>query len=299
MSTGATLINDTLRHCFAGEREARNQLSGAYTAGGTSLTFTYGLGQIREGTRIAIEQELFYVWSTDDTAKTATVTGADGGSTAANHASASQVFVNPRFPRFICLQALNDELLELSSPLRGLFKVSYVDLTYNSSVLGFNLTSVTAVEDILEVRAKRLGSDKRWDMVPYDKYELQRNASTSDFASGFALMLGDGDPGQTVRVIYKAPFGALADETTDPNGATVGFPSTANDILSLGAAIRLVWPREIPRNFIENQGDTRRPNEVPSGAIANSVRGLVQLYEQRVAQEQVRQQRQYPTWRYG
>jgi hypothetical protein len=55
-------------------------------------------------------------------------------------------------------------------------------------------------------------------------------------------------------------------------------------------------PREIKRNFVESQGDTRRPEEVVSGAITNSVSNLKALRRDRIIAEAARLARAYPTF---
>jgi hypothetical protein len=217
---------------------------------------------------------------------------AAGGSTAASHAENARVVVNPVFSRFAVFRELNNELAALSA--KGLFAARTVDLTYQASIQGYNLTSVTSAEKILEVRAQRSGSDKRWDTVARNRWELQRNADTNVFASGFCLQLLDGDPGRKVRVTYAGVFGALTSEASDPNDATVGFPATANDILPMGAAIRLALPREVARNVFEAQGEPRRATEVPPGAQVQSALALKRLYDERVREEANRLMRRYP-----
>jgi len=63
----------------------------------------------------------------------------------------------------------------------------------------------------------------------------------------------------------------------------------------LGAQIRLLASREVKRNFIESQGDTRRSDEVPAGAMNASVTNLLRLRRDRIQAEAARLNRQYPT----
>jgi hypothetical protein len=129
-------------------------------------------------------------------------------------------------------------------------------------------------------------------------WHLQRIASTSDFASGFALVIdGYVDQGRTVRVVYKAPF-TRATATTDDLATTCKLPSTANELLYLTAAVSLVYPREIKRNFTETQGDTRRANEVPPGANLGAARGWEAKRLSLLNGEIRRLQRKFPVVRY-
>ena len=298
MTTAADLIDECVGHLLSGTREQTNLL-GAAISDTTSpgVTLVDILGGVQAGSVISVDQELMFVRSAAGVA--ATVIRGYAGSTAATHSNGAIVAVNPKFDRFRVFKALNNELLGLSSPTKGLFKVGTVDLTYNSAFQGYDLAADTAIEDLLEVRAQRNGSDRGWDTLGRTQIQLQRNMPTSVFASGFALQLLRGDQGKTVRVIYRAPFGALGDETTDPQSATVGFPATANDILPLGAAMHLALTREVQRNFNERQGEPRRAEEVPAGANVRAAGALKSLYDERVRDEAQRLQRKYPLRRYA
>lgn len=295
MTTAATMIDECLSHLYSATREQINTLSGAYTAAGTSLTFTYDLAGIQPGATVAVDLELFHVVAVSGL--TATVIPQYGGSTGANHSSGSIVYVNPKFSRFRVFQMLNNELAAL--PTQGLFQPKTVDLTYQPQYQGYDLTSVTSVKKILEVRAQRNGSDKGWDTLPVNAWQLQRSSDTAVFTSGFSLQLLRGESGRKVRVVYAAPFGALTAEATDPNAAGVGFPAAANDIPPLGAAIRLAYPREVSRNFFESQGEPRRAEEVGAGANLNAGQGIARLYERRVSEVARDLSRDWPLRRFA
>lgn len=298
MATAGTLIDETLNLLYSGTREQLNTLASAVSdTTSTSLTFTYDLRGIQTGSLISVDLEVMYVVATSGSA--ATVIRGYAGSTAATHLSGATVTVNPKFSRYRVLQELNHELGSLSSPEKGLFAPKTVDLTYQSTFQGYDLTGVTSLEKILAVRAQRNGADRGWDTLGRDQIELQRDHDTDNFASGFSLQLLRGDPGRTVQVVYAAGFGSLSAESTDPNAAAVGLPSSANDIPPLGAALRLAYPREVSRNFHETQGEPRRGEEVPPGANVNAGVGIARLYEQRVKEEASRLARRYPLRRYA
>jgi hypothetical protein len=62
----------------------------------------------------------------------------------------------------------------------------------------------------------------------------------------------------------------------------------------LGAQIRVMAGREVKRNFTESQGDTRRAEEVPAGAVGGSILNLQRLRRDRIQAEAARLNRQYP-----
>lgn len=291
MSTIAQVINRTQRQLLSGVVEERNKLSGNLTTSATTVTFTYELAGIRAGSLIEIDAEQMYVWSVTDANKTAVVDRAFNGTTAAAHTSGAVVIVNPRFPRSQILEAINDEMADLSSPMHGLFQVKVLDLTYNGSDRQVNLPAVATVIDLLEVRS-RYKSD---DYQQVRAVKLLRDMPTKDFGSGMALQLDQDIRQGDLRITYKAPFTKATIES-DNVQMICGYPESAEDILIIGAQIRLMTPREIKRNFTESQGDTRRSDEVPPGAVGNSITNLLRMRRDRITAEAARLTRQYPTF---
>lgn len=295
-----TTLADVIAECrndylMTGTRDARNKLNGAIASTSTATyTFLYDLTGLNVGSRISVDLEDHYVEAVSQGSKTATVSRGDFGTTAATHADAAKVLVNPRFSDAQILRAVNHELQSLSSPDNGLFQMKSVDITYNAAIDGYDLTSVTDLISVYGVRYAALGSEIEYPWVSQGLWEHARNLDTAVFASGQAIfMRAPVDPGRTMRVFYKAPFVALS-ALTD-NVATVSkLHAEAHDILALGAGIRLTAGREIHRNFDEAQGNTRRSGEVPPGANLGANRGLQQQYMKRVREEASRLGVMYP-----
>jgi len=232
---------------------------------------------------------LMYIWEVNTASKTLTVERGFGGTTAATHADGAIVVVSPKFPRWQILQALNDELADLSSPMNGLFQMKTVDISYNGSDRQIDLTGITSMIDVYDVRWRYLSDD--YPVVR--RYRLMRDMPTSDFASGYVLSLDEPVMSSTIRVIYKDKYTPFSTEASTL--ASTGASSELADLLVLGAQIRLLASREVKRNFIESQGDTRRADEVPAGAMNASVTNLLRLRRDRITAEAARLNRQYPT----
>ena len=289
LTTTQDLIYETRGHLMSGARERQNTLNGAHDASTTTFTFTYA-PQFGAGDVIAVDLELVRVMS-DPGATTATVHRGWGGSTAASHSADALITVSPAFSDFRIFQTLNAELSALSSPGNGLFQTDTVSVTFNSAVVGYDLTGVTDLIDVYRVYYDEVGPDKLWPEV--SDYWIRRNADTTDFASGLQIVIPDAQPGNAVRVVYKKPFTALTSLSDDVQ-AVSGLPATANDIPPLGAAHRLATGAEIQRNLNNSQGDTRRAQEVPQGALARSSVGLMDVYRRRVGEEAARLSAAYP-----
>jgi hypothetical protein len=274
---------------LAGVVEERNKLATSLTSGDTSVVTTYDLGGLRTGSVFEIESELFYVWDANPATKTLTVERGYAGTTAASHASGTIVTLNPRFPRAQMLDALNADLDDLSSTANGLFRVVTVDLTYNGSDRQINITNSGTILELLDVRLRYLADDH-----PALSYvRLQTGLPTTDFASGNTLVLDEPIMAGSLRVRYKAPFTRASSESSDLT-TDCFLPATCDDIVEMGVVMRMMAGREIKRNFIESQGDTRRPDEVQAGAIANSIANIQRLRRERVIAEAGRLKAQYP-----
>ena len=288
MTTAGQLIDRVAGELLAGTVEERNKLASGINASATSITLTYSLQGVREGGIFEIGQELFYVWTTNSTSKTAVVERGFGGTTASTHDAGAIVTVNPRFPRHRVMNQLNADLADLSSPMNGLFQMKTLDVSYNGSDRMVDLTGVTNIIDLYDVRLRYLNDD--YPVIR--SVRLLRDMPTSDFSSGNALVFDSPVRAGSVRVIYKAAYGQFAAESDTV--ASVGGSDTLDDLLAIGAQMRLVAPREVKRNFTESQGDTRRAEEVPSGAVANSMIQLQRLRRDRIQAEAARLNRQHP-----
>lgn len=289
MPTAADLIQETRSHLQSGSRTELNRLNGSITNSATTLTAEFSMGGIQRGAIIWIDLEAMYVWSVSG--QVATVQRAYMGTTAATHADDAVIEVNPTWSDFQILRALNQEIQSYSSPQVGLFQMKVVDLTFSGARVGYDLTSVTDILDVYDVRWADYGSWKSWPRVR--GWVLARNQSTTDFASGKSLTITDvSAPGRTVRVQYSAPFTTLSALSTDLN--TTGLPTTAYDIPPLGAAARLTAPREVVRARIDVQPEPRRAAEVQPGTSQRAAGGLLALRNQRLVEEAARLSMQYP-----
>lgn len=288
MTTAGNLVDRTVQQLLAGTVEERNKLASSVSSSDTTLTLSYALGSLRENTVFEIESELLYVWEANTTSKTVTVERGFGGTTAASHSAGAIVTVNPRFPRHQVLTALNSELNDLSSPMNGLFQIKTVDLSYNGSDRMVDMDGVTSMIDLYDVRFRYLTDN--WPVIR--SVRVLRDMPTADFPSGFALAFDQNLMSGDYRVFYKDAYGTFSSEAT--TCASVGANSNLEDLLVLGAQIRVMAGREVKRNFIESQGDTRRSEEVPAGSITNSVNNLLRLRRDRIQAEAARLARQYP-----
>ena len=289
MSTAGAVLTRASRQLLSGTVEERNKLATTVTSADTSIVLSYDLGGFREGSVIEIESELMYVWESSTATKTLTVQRGYDGTTAVAHTNGVLATVNPRFPRQQMLDSLNSDIDDLSSTMNGLFRVVAQDITYNGSDRQINLTSGAGIIDLLDVRLRYLADD--YPVIR--KVRLQRNLPTADFASGFAIVFDEPVMAGSLRVVTKREFTRASSESSDLQTACF-VPQSCEDILEMGVLLRMMNGREIKRNFIESQGDTRRSEEVPPGSTRDSLTNIQRLRRERIIAEAARLKQQYP-----
>ena len=291
MSTVGTVVDRTLRQLMSGTVEERNKTVGALTATTTSISFQYDLNGMRAGGVIQIDNELMYVWEVFSGAKTVEVERAWNGTTAAAHASGSVAIVDPKFPRAQVLEAINAEIDDLSSPMNGLYQIKSLELNYNGTWNMINLPTTDKIIDLVSVTVRYIATD----YPKITRCRLIRDLPNDDFSAGYAIRFDEQVRAGRMIVVYKAPFTNVTTEAQNLQNIA-GFPTTAEDILMMGAQIRLVSPREVKRNFTESQGDTRRSEEVPTGSVSSSINNIIRMRRDRITAEAARLARQYPTF---
>ena len=289
MSTAGALLDRVARQLLSGTIEERNKLATSVDSDDTSFVLSYELGALRTGAVFEIDSELCYVWEATVGSKTLVVERGYAGTTAASHTAGAIVTINPRFPKAQMLDALNQDIDDLSSPANGLFRVVVQDVTYNGSDRQVNLTSASNVIDLIDVRLRYLADD----FPAIRRVRLARDLPTADFASGYALTFDESVMAGTLRVRYKAPYTRVS-ALTDNIQSVAFIPVNMEDILEMGVMSRLLSMREVKRNFIESQGDTRRADEVPPGAMRDSFSNILRLRRDRIVAEAARLARQYP-----
>ena len=289
MSTAGAVLTRASRQLLSGTVEERNKLATTVTSADTSIVLSYDLGGFREGSVIEIDSELMYVWTALSATKTLEVQRGYDGTTAVAHTVGAIATVNPRFPRQQMLDALNSDIDDLSSTVNGLFRVVAQDISYNGSDRQINITSAAGIIDLLDVRLRYLADD--YPVIR--KVRLQRNLPTADFASGFAIVFDEPVMAGSLRVVTKREFTRASSESSDLQTACF-VPQSCEDILEMGVLLRMMNGREIKRNFIESQGDTRRSDEVPAGATRDSLTNIQRLRRERIIAEAARLKQQYP-----
>lgn len=292
MTTFSDVIQRTRRRLMTSMREQVNVLANTIDPTATALTFSFET-KFTEGARLSIELEDLRVTSGATTTTCNAIRGMDG-TTGATHTAGTVVRVNPTWTDFEIAQAVNDELADLSSPSANLFRVRSVNFDYNPSVVGYQLTGLQDFLSVWRVRYDTPGPDNDWTIIPPSRWRVDQAADTTDFPSGVQIVLAEGGhPGHPVRVSYRATYDPLV-ALTDDVLAVAGLHAEAHDILSIGAAIRLLSGLEAQRAYSTAQANPRRADEVPPRTAVSALTPLLAQREDRIRAEAARLAARYP-----
>lgn len=288
MTTVTQLLAQVRQRVSPGRRDALNKLAGNIGASDTTFTFTYD--GIASKHRISIGLEDIYLW--DVSTDTKTVSACErgfNGSTAATHTSGDVIYDDAEFSPFEILRAVNETLDAL--PGEGIYNFRTVDLTGSASTIGYDLTGVGDLLGVHRVRYKDYGSLGDWITVPREMWTVRQQMPTADFASGESLSVyQEVAAGQTLEVLYRAPFDALSALTDDVSTVSdQAPPASMTSLLVVGAALRLTQGRPSERARLDAQGQTRRPQEVTTNDT-RAASSTLELEWQRAVQRAKREQ---------
>jgi len=306
-----TTLNDIVEeirsdYLLTGDVEVRNRLGAVVDDTVTTLNLARSNAGFTEGTRVEVGYEDVYVVTGTQASSDLTVERGQFGSVAQAHLDGELMLASPKYSKASIARALNRELQALSGNNR-LYQMKSLSITFNSSQAGYDFTDKDAatptdpndVYSIWEIRAKMPNPLHDWPLLEH--YKLSRNMPAADFPSTLGIFFDIGGyPGFDMVCRYRAPFTPIdfTDPLFDPAvtdiSTVTGLPIGAEDLLTLGVAIKLTAGKEVKRNFTASQGTTRRPDEVPPSAVLQSYTGLLKQYDRRLEQEKARLATLYP-----
>lgn len=263
--------------------------SGGLTTTGTDITIGSSTN-LAKGI-VEIDDELFWIDSFDKTTSTLKVIPGFGrgysNTTPAPHARYAQVTLAPTFPRVNIKQAINDTI---NSVFPKLWSIQSTTFKFNTSVSTYALPD--DAQDVISVSWETIGPSKEW--LPVRRWRIDPMANATSFNSNNSISIYDAiSAGRTVQVWYTAQPNTL-DSNTDEFKDVTGLPETARDVITLGAAARLLSFVDAGRlNLTSAEADTA-DTKIPSNASVSASRYIYALYQQRLDEESGRLQGQYP-----
>jgi len=240
---------------------------------------------------VQIDNELIWVNSFDKQNLTLQVIPGFGrgymGTTPSPHAENAQVILTPTFPITMIQQALNDTINSLYPKLFG---VSITTFPFNAAQIAYPLPD--DARDVLYVSWQTPGPSKEW--LPTNRWRIDRMANVSAFNTTKTLNIYDKVvPGRTVQVYYSIIPNNLTN--LGDNFATVtGLPESSRDVVTLGAAYRLLSYIDTGRINLSSAEADLADTKLPSSAGASASKYIFALYQQRLTEESIKLQDRFP-----
>jgi hypothetical protein len=241
---------------------------------------------------VEVDEELMWVDTFDRVGNTATVAPYGRGylgTTASTHAVDAKVTVSPIFPRYVVKNAINDTIRAVGTQLMAVKQTSF---TFNAAVNTYEFDNLN-IENILTMMWQDVGPTKEW--IRIKRWDFDPLADTATWGSGSqTVSIYDYiTPGRTVKVMYVTQPSALS-STSDVFETVTGYPSSAKDVIILGAAYRLLAYLDPARaSQISPQADEIDAKRA-FGSANSAARQLFALFQQRLREEISAQQGQYP-----
>jgi len=243
---------------------------------------------------VEIDDELLWVDTVDRVSNTATVSPYGrgfSGSTAATHTAGSKVTISPTFPKHVVKRAIQDTIRAMGS---SMFAVKQTSFTFSSTAINTYELDNKNIQNILTMHWQDIGSSREW--IRIKRWDLDSFPDVATWGSGAqTVTIGDRIvSGRKVKVVYTTVPTILSTSSTDSFTTQTGLPESCKDVVILGASYRLIAYLDPARTGAQSPQADETDNTRTFGSATNAYRQLFALYNQRLSEETMSQQQQYP-----
>jgi len=291
-TAGTSAVDVSLDHLVGrvrrelSERDNINILASDLTEGSTTIALEHSLSSITRGTLISIADEVVHAWDNDVSNKTVNVLRGYDDTLATTHTKGALVNIGGTTRKQI-VDAINDELMSVSG--KGLYQMKSVAIAnYSPAKFSYEIAALER-STIYDVQYLAIGTTNEWRHLAGFTFGSNDNVLTLGNYAYYS---------NTYRVLYRSGFNRLSVGDDDLQLVS-GLQSEAADVLVWGACARLTANDEFIRNDFRSQGDTRRPQEVPPGAVGRSSQYFKAIRDERLSEEKDRLRRRFPVRRSG
>jgi len=293
MATFGQLINEVQTN-LQGYTLRQDRITNLANSGGitaTGLSIKIGSADNLAKGIIQIDNELIWVNSFDRQTLTLNVIPGFGrgymGTTPSPHAENARVILTPTFPVNMISQAINDTINSLYPKL---FQVASTTFTFNAAQIAYPLPD--DARDVLFISWQTPGPSKEW--LPVNHWRLDRMANVSAFNTNKTVNIYEKIvPGRTVQVYYSTIPSNLTNGSDD-FAAVTGLPASSRDVVTLGAAYRLLSYVDTGRINLSSAEADLADTKLPSSAGASASKYVFALYQQRLQEESTKLQDRFP-----
>ena len=285
---------DEVKSNLQGYTLRQDRISYVTNVGGlttTSSAITIGSASNLAKGIIEIDDELIWIDSFEKSNNTLNVIPGFGrgyqGTAPAPHSQYAQVTLAPTFPRTTIKRAINDTINGL---FPNLWAVTSTTFTYNASVTTYPLPD--DLESILYMSWQTTGSSQEW--LPINRWRADGMANAATFNTNNTVSIYDSvQPGRTVQVWYTTTADTL-DNNSDDFADVTGLPQSAQDVVTLGAAYKLLSFLDPGRINLSSAEADAADSKIPSTAGVSSSRYIYALYQQRLNEEALKLKDKFP-----
>jgi hypothetical protein len=293
MSTFAQLV-DEVRTNLSGYTLRQDRITYLTNPGGintTALNISIGNSENLAKGVVEIDDELIWINTFDKNNLTLNAIPGFGrgygGTTPSPHAENAQVTLTPTFPKVNVKKAINDTI---NSFYPKLFQVASTTFTFNAAQITYALPD--DARDVLFISWQTPGPSREW--LPVNRWRIDRMANVSAFNTTRTLSLYDKIvPGRTVQVYYSTIPNNLTN-ANDDFATVTGLPESSRDVVTLGAAARLLSYLDTGRINLSSAEADINDTKLPSTAGASASKYVYALYQQRLNEESTKLQDRFP-----
>ena len=272
----------------------QDRITWVATAGGisaTDLAIKIGSSDNLAKGIVQIDNELIWVNSFDRQNLILNVAPGFGrgymGTTPSPHAENAQVILTPTFPITMIQQAINDTINSLYPKL---FQVASTTFTFNAAQIAYGLPD--DARDVLYGSWQTPGPSKEW--LPINRWRIDRMANVPAFNTTKTVNIYEKIvPGRTVQIYYSTIPSNLTNYNDD-YAAVTGLPESSRDVVTLGAAYRLLSYIDTGRINLSSAEADLADTKLPSTAGASASKYIFALYQQRLQEESTKLQDRFP-----
>lgn len=288
-------LNDMIsevRSSLAGYTLRQDRISYLNAAINTNdLSFQIGSSSNLAKGIVEIDDELIWVDNFDKANNTMNAAPGFGrgynGTSAAPHAQYAQVTLTPSFPRNVIKQSINDTITSVYPKLWAIYSTTF---TFNASQTTYALPDDAL--NVLYMSWQTTGSSREW--LPIKRWRQDLMANVATFNTQKTINIYDNvQPGRTIQVWYAASPNTLTNASDDFVDVS-GLPESCRDVITLGAAYRLLTYVDSGRINLTSAEADLNDSKIPSTASTSSSRYVYALYQQRLQDESLKLSDKFP-----
>lgn len=284
MTTINDMIADAKRQTYGSLTDQLNLIAAVSAPSATTITLELDVSGITAGMTLSSGLNVWYVKGIDVSSKSVYVIPGYDNSQQDATAIGDFVYIKPRVTDWFLFNVMNQEIVKLSSPSNGLYKIKSVAFDVDPTWQTYELDPADAADFTGMLRARYLipGSTDVWLDIPDKSYRVQINEGTS-----YIRLLRNIPSGTQIEFLYKGPFSQATSLADDPV-ADCGLTASMVDIPALGCISTLLRTTDSRRNQVQQQGDARRAGEVGGTANSQIALQIDRQYRDRVQEEYAR-----------